>query len=151
MGVKIQELIDIAVEKGVSAWIEYPPLDDFVIHVAFVGKEEMFRMTDASRRTKWVKHTKTEEVDRPTLTRKWATKAILDWKGLTLRKLRELIPIKVPKAELDMEVPCDEDNRYTLLFNSTAFDVWLTEVSTTPEYFIEETKRRKESAEELKK
>lgn len=151
MGVKIQELIDVAVEKGVSTWIEYPQIEGFEVHVAFVGKEEMFRMSDASKRTVWKKHVKAEEVDRKVLARKWSKKAILDWKGLTLGGLREIIPIKVEKSELGTEVPCDEDNKFTLLFNSTTFDIWLTEVSTSPEYFIEDVKKRKDKAEELKK
>ena len=151
MGVRIRELIDIAVEQGVSAWIEYEPIEGFEIHVAYIGKEEMFRMSDSSQKTRWTKHQKETKVDRPTLTRKWAGKGILDWKGLTLGKLRELIPIKVSQADLKTAVPCDEENKYTLLFNSLAFDGWLTEVSTDPSYFIEEVKKRKDSADELKK
>lgn len=150
MGVKIQELIDVAVEKGVSAWIEYPPIEGFEVHVAFVGKEEMFRMSDAAKRTTWRKHVKMEEVDRKVLSRKWSAKAILDWRGLTLSGLRELIPIKVDKSDLGMDVPCDEENKFTLLFNSTTFDIWLTDVSTSPEYFIEDVKKRRSKAEELK-
>lgn len=148
--VKIQNLIDEAIESGVSAWIEYPGIDGFVVKVGFVGKEELFKITDESKMTIWVKHRREEKVDRTKLTKRWAKKAILDWKGLTLGTLRELIPIKVKASEEKVEVPCDEENKFSLLYNSTDFDVWLTEVSTSPEYFVEEKKKKEVLVEELK-
>ena len=151
MTVKIQGLIDEAIEKGVSTWVEYPGIDGFVVQVGFVGKEDFFKITDEAKTTAWVKHRREEKIDRVKLTKKWAKKAILGWRGLTLGKLRELIPIEVRPEDEDEEVPCDDENKFALLYNSTDFDIWLTEVSTSPENFVDEMKKREGRVGELKK
>jgi len=149
--IKIKGLIEEAIQQGVSAWIEYPDMEGFAVKVGYVGKEDLYKMSDAAKSTIWKKHRKEETVDRAKLTRRWAAKAILDWRGLTLGKLREFIPIRVKSEEMNTEVPCDEENRFTLLFNSMEFDAWLTEVATAPEYFVDEMKKAQSDLGELKK
>ena len=149
--IRIQSLVDEAIERGVSAWIEYPDVDGFKVKVGYLGKEEVLKITDSSKEVEWRKHQREEKVDRVKLTRKWADKGILDWKGLTLKKLSEFFPITVKAEDDNKDVPCTPENKYALLTNSTDFDIWLTRVSTSPEYFVEQLKKREGQADELKK
>jgi hypothetical protein len=150
MSVKIQTLIDDAIQKGVSAWIEYPNIQGFHILVGYIGKEEILRINETTKKVHWVKHRKEETTDRVKMTKAWAKKGILDWKGLTLGLLKTLIPIKVSPEEENLSVPCDEDNKFSLLYHSTEFDVWLTEAATNAENFVDEQKKREVKLEEVK-
>ena len=148
--VKIQDLFMAALEQGISAWIEYPPLPGFIVKVGYISKEDVLEMNENAKEIIWVKHKKEERTDRKKLTRKWAEKAILDWKGLTLEKLAALLPIKVAEEDKNKEVPCTPENKFALLYYSTDFDIWVTEASTDVENFQSEVAGRKQRLDEVK-
>ncbi len=61
---------------------------------------------------------------------------ILDWRGLTLEKVSELIPIDIPAGQESLPVPCTRENKLALLTETWRFKEFINETVTKLGDFI---------------
>ena len=82
-------------------------------------------------------HQPTEEVSDEKLCQNMA-KLITDWRGFTLGKLAEMVPVKVTDSEQDTRVPYSEKNAATLVREVYGLDNFLIDTITDIQTFREE-------------
>ncbi len=149
--VDLQRLIDSTQLRGLTVKIGYPDAPGFIVEIAWVGKQEMQKIYDASSERQWNSDTrKTEvELDRRKLSKVWADKVLKGWTGLTIERMRRIWPVAVdPNIDINTEIEPTIENRIALLWNSADFEQWVLNVSTKATFFqdaIEEASKNMES------
>lgn len=61
---------------------------------------------------------------------------ILDWRGLILAKVAELVPITIPEGQEKLVVPCTKENKIALLTETWRFKDFVNEAVTKLGDFI---------------
>jgi hypothetical protein len=72
---------------------------------------------------------------------------ILDWRGMTLGKVAELVTIDIPEGQEQTAVPCTKENKLAILADAWGFKEFVNETVTKLVEFItaEREERRKNS------
>ncbi len=122
-------------EQSFEMWVEY---DGFELQVAYVAKDGLRRLIDASRIRRFDPrtHQATDDVDDKKLARNLA-KLIRDWRGLTMGKMAELIPVKVDPDDMDRPVPYTAGNAEILVAQAYGLDRFLVDTVTDLQAFRE--------------
>ena len=113
-----------------SAWVDYPGLNGFEVHVAALSRPELIKLRKScitqrlNRKTKQLE----EELNEDKFVMLFAKAVILDWKGLTIDNLSHLVLINTEGVGKDDLLEYSEENAEMLLTNSTEFDNWINEV-----------------------
>lgn len=114
-----------------SAWVSYPGLDGFEVHVTNFGREKLIGLRKSCMRTQFDRKTKVsyEELDEKEFVKKFTAECIKGWKGLKYRYLEELVLVDLSNVkDLEEELPYDADSAELLVSNSADFDQWLNAV-----------------------
>jgi hypothetical protein len=132
--------------KSLSAWVDFPDIEGFKVHLHFLKREELLKIRNSSLIFTFNKRTrqKEEEVDNAKFIAKYAEKVILDWQGLYMKNLPDLMPIDLSDKNGDEEIPYDLEDAIELLNNSTIFDQFVSESLNDYELFS----NKKEALEE---
>lgn len=135
------------IAKEATAWVDFPDIDGFRVHLKFLKREDLLKIRNSSLTFKFNKKTrqKEEEVDSAKFVAKYAEAVILDWSGLRIKHLSELLPVDTSAMNQEEEVEYNLEDAIELLNNSTIFDQFVSESLTDYELFS-----RKEAEQEEK-
>lgn len=113
-----------------SAWISYPGLTGFEVHVVNLGREKVIKMRKSCIETKFDRKTKLpiEELNEEKFIRAFTDATIKEWRGLKLDYLEQLMLVDITAEDPNSELPYTQDNAELLVSNSVDFDTWLNEV-----------------------
>jgi hypothetical protein len=123
-------------EESYEMWVEFR---DFEIKIRYVDRTELQKIIKRSRMRNFDRrsHQAVEEVSDEKLCQNIA-KLITDWRGFTLGKLAEMVPVKVTESEQDTKVPYSEKNAATLVREVYGLDNFLIDTITDIQTFREE-------------
>lgn len=132
---------NLMVNEKVST-VEFPDIDGFTVDVCYIGRDRMMKIRNQALVYKFNKRTRQreEEVDNDKFLEAYAEAVIKGWKGLTVKKLGNLIPVDLSKMDPTEEVPYSAEDALVLLKNSTLFDQFITDTLNDFENFERESK-----------
>lgn len=135
------------IAKDITAWVDFPGIDGFRVNLRFLKRDELLKIRNSSLTFKFNKKTrqKEEEVDNAKFVAKYAEAVILDWEGLYVKDLSELLPIDTSSMNPNELIEFTQEDAIELLNNSTVFDQFVSESLTDYELFS-----RKEAEQEEK-
>lgn len=113
-----------------SAWVDYPGLDGFKVHVVNLGREKLTALRKSCMETSFDRKTRLpkEELNEKKFIREFTQATIKDWKGLQLKYLEELMLVDIAGQDPESELAYDNENAELLVNNSVTFDTWLNDV-----------------------
>lgn len=113
-----------------SAWVDYPGLEGFSVHVVNLGREKLMQIRKDCMEQKFDRKLKAvvEVLDDKKFIRKFTDASIKNWKGLKLNYLETLMLVDISAEDPNTELPYDQDNAELLVSNSSDFDEWLNRV-----------------------
>ena len=125
----------------VVAKIPYQGKPEFVVELAYLSRDELLKLRKEATTNVYDPSTRKmeEKVDQDIFLEQYAKKVILGWEGLTLKYLKDLLPIESSDSD-DTEIGYDTENVVQLLKHSSAFDEWVTMVTASLESFRHSTK-----------
>lgn len=109
--------------------LEYPSLPGFVVEVGYLSNELTRKILKESNIMKFDEATGVsfEDVDSEKFAKLFCKHAVINWSGLTLELLNQLMLIGLDETmNGEDEVVYSEDNAYELYINCTAFSKWVT-------------------------
>lgn len=115
----------------VEAWIEMEGFDGFEVQVAYLSREELNKIRQATTRVSWSPKTrqKEETIDSELFVREFVKACVLNWKGFTLDHASRLLPLDIPEGtSMEEEIEFTPEEAIALAANSTTFDAWLNDV-----------------------
>lgn len=118
----------VATTKTVQ--IDFPGIPDFTVSLSYISRDEMAKIRKKATTVKFRPGSReqTEELNSDLFLKLYVAAAVKDWKGLTVRKLSQLMVLNdVPAAQLDTEVEYSEENALELIKNSKDFDIFVGE------------------------
>ena len=120
-----------------SIWVEYPDIDGFEINLAYLTREDLMKIRNASLTFKFNKRTRQreEEVDNDRFLENYAEKAIISWKGLKVKHMPALMPVDISGMDASDEIEYSSEDAIELLKNSTVFDQFITDTMNDFEQF----------------
>ncbi|MCF8122310.1 MAG: hypothetical protein K9K34_07815 [Desulfarculaceae bacterium] len=126
-------------EEGLTAELEY--CNGFFLTIAYWSEMRLEKELKASKRTKFTKHQKVQEVSTEAF-RERLTDAVQDWRGMTYRTLAEMGLVDLRKVVanegpevLDQEQPFSREDLLILMKVKPSFEGWLGEMVTEPGNF----------------
>ena len=139
---KIQNLI---AAETISE-VEYPDIEGFFIKIAYLNREDLVKIRNASLKYAFNKRTRQreEEIDNDKFLEAYTKKAIRGWKGLKMKDLPNLLPVDLSSSKLDETIPYSEEEALFLIKNSSLFDQFVTDCMSDLETF---STKKKETAE----
>lgn len=113
-----------------SAWIPYPGLKGFEVHVTNLGREKLVALRKSCIETRFDRRTKLpiEELDEKKFIRAFTDATIKDWRGLKLSYVEQLMLVDISGENPDAELKYTQDDAELLVSNSGDFDTWMNEV-----------------------
>jgi len=144
-------MVEDALKGDMTIWVEF--IDGFEVEIRFVGREKFQKLYEKCVKFDWNPKThKREDIpDREKFLKLWAEKAVKNWKGLTLGKLANLIPINLDEGvDTKLEVPATVENRVTLLKHNAEFDDFVISIANNYQTFKESLNEIKEDVANLK-
>lgn len=109
-----------------TAWIEFPGLEGFQVHVGAISRELSRKMKDAAEKTVFsAQGHQTTELDEDKFVAEFAKHAVLGWKGLKFKHLEDLMLVDLSGVNPEDDVPYSHDEAIELIKNSNNFDNWL--------------------------
>lgn len=125
------------VSKETVVDVEYPDIPEFVVSMAYINREELVKIRNASLTFKYNKATRQreEQVDSEKFTEEYARRAIKGWKGLKVKHLPKLVPVDISELDPDESIDYSEEEAFELLKNSAVFDQFITDTMNDYEKF----------------
>ncbi len=122
--------------------VEYPEIDGFFIQLAYVGREELTKISSRATKVQFskVSRRREESLDDDKFLEEYSKKVIKGWRGLKIKHLEVLLPVDLTNAEVQDEVPYSEEEALDLLKNSVPFDQFITDTISDLETFRSEVK-----------
>ena len=120
-----------------SVWVEYPDIDGFEVNLAYLNREDLMKIRNASLTFKFNKRTRQreEEIDNDRFLENYAEKAIIGWKGLKIKHMPALMPVDISGMDGDENIDYSNGDAIELLKNSTVFDQFITDTMNDFEQF----------------
>lgn len=113
-----------------SAWISYPGLPGFEVHVTNLGREKLVALRKSCIETKFHRKTRLPEevLDEKKFIRAFTDATIKDWRGLKLGYVEQLMLVDISGENPESELEYTQENAELLVSNSGDFDTWMNEV-----------------------
>ena len=123
-------------EQSYEIWVDFR---GFEIKISYLDKGELQAVLKRSKSREYDRrsHQPIEKYSDEKLCRNLAH-LIIDWRGLTLGKLSEMVPIKIDKEEAKTPVPYSQANAETLVTEAYGLDNFLMDTVTDLQTFREE-------------
>ena len=120
-----------------SIWVDYPDIDGFEVNLAYLNREDLMKIRNASLTFKFNKRTRQreEEVDNDRFLENYAEKAIISWKGLKVKHMPALMPVDISGMDANDDIEYSNEDAIELLKNSTVFDQFITDTMNDFEQF----------------
>jgi len=120
-----------------SIWVEYPDIEGFEVNLAYLTREDLMKIRNASLTYKFNKRTRQreEEVDNDRFLENYAEKAIISWKGLKVKHMPALMPVDISGMDANDDIEYSNEDAIELLKNSTVFDQFITDTMNDFEQF----------------
>jgi len=111
----------------------------FSVEISYLGKKEITQLYTRSSKLAYnpSTHVREDKLDQEKFDRLFALQVILGWSGLTVGKLKQLVPVEGDVAD-DQIIEFSEENAIDLVSTSTTFNGWLSTVCMELENFIAE-------------
>ncbi len=131
----LKNLIDEK-EQSYEIWVDFR---GFEIKIGYLDKGELQAVLKRSKSREYDRktHQPVEKYSDEKLGRNLAH-LIIDWRGLTLGKLSEMVPIKIEEKEANTPVPYSQANAETLVTEAYGLDNFLMDTVTDLQAFREE-------------
>ena len=112
-----------------DAWIDYPGLEGFKVHVTNLGREKIVALRKSCIETKFDRKSKMpiEELNEKKFIAEFSKATIKDWKGLKYKYLEELMLCDISSVDEEDVLPFSIEDAEVLLSNSGDFDRWLND------------------------
>ncbi len=110
--------------------IEFPGMDEFVVKVVYLSKEQLRKIGEKSKTIGFDKktHQPTESIDDKLFTKLYVEKALVGWKGLKYEYLQELVLVDPSTLPEEGELEYTKGNAVELVNSSKDFDSWISSV-----------------------
>jgi len=95
--------------------------DPIIFKLKYMDKKQASKLTKKNTKIKFVNHQKEQSSDDEGFTRDFIKNHILGWSGMTVAKLKTLVPIESELSD-DVDVPFNEDTCFLLIDN--AWEIW---------------------------
>ena len=117
--------------------VEYPDIPGFIVSLAYINREDLVKIRNASLTFKYNKATRQreEQVDGDKFTEEYALRAIKGWRGLKMKHLPKLLPVDISSSNPEEEIEYSEEEALDLLRNSSTFDQFVTDTMNDYEQF----------------
>ena len=117
--------------------VEFPDVEEFVISLVYLNREDLMKIRNASLTFKFNKRTRQreEEIDNDKFLAAYCEKAIKGWKGLKVKHLPLLLPVDISGDNGEEEIPYSQEEALSLITNSTVFDQFVTDTMNEFEQF----------------
>ena len=117
--------------------VEFPDVEEFVISLVYLNREDLMKIRNASLTFKFNKRTRQreEEIDNDKFLAAYTDKAIKGWKGLKVKHLPLLLPVDISGDNGEEEIPYSQEEALSLITNSTVFDQFITDTMNEFEQF----------------
>ena len=117
--------------------VEYPGIDGFKVSLCYLGRDELVKIRERNMHFKFNPATgnREESVDNDAFLKDYTEKVIIGWTGLKVKHLEKLFPAETEGLDPNEEVDYSDENAYTIVRESVAFDQWLTDCMTHVEMF----------------
>lgn len=134
-----------------SIWVEYPDIDGFEVNLAYLTREDLMKIRNASLTFKFNKRTRQreEEIDNDRFLENYAEKAIISWKGLKVKHMPALMPVDISGMDANEEIEYSNEDAIELLKNSTVFDQFITDTMNDFEQFSKKKPRQTQKTKRL--
>ncbi len=129
-----------ATERTVE--VEYPEIDGFFIELAYVGRDELTKISSRATKVQFskVSRRREETLDDEKFLEEYSKKIIKGWRGLKKKDLEVLLPVDLKGVNEDDDVPYSEEEAFDLLRNSVPFDQFITDTISDLDTFRSEEK-----------
>lgn len=117
--------------------VEFPDVEEFVISLVYLNREDLMKIRNASLTFKFNKRTRQreEEIDNDKFLAAYCERAIKGWKGLKVKHLPLLLPVDISGDDGEEEIPYSQEEALSLITNSTVFDQFITDTMNEFEQF----------------
>lgn len=118
------------IAKNKEIEIDFPGKEGFKIKICFLGKETMRKIGEKSKTLGFDPKTRLpdEQFDDELFTQLYIDQAIIDWKGLKIEYLADLVLLEDTDTQDAGLLPYSKNNALMLVTNSRVFDNWLSSV-----------------------
>tara|TARA_R100000353_G_C6435829_1_gene177196 strand:+ start:151 stop:591 length:441 start_codon:yes stop_codon:yes gene_type:complete len=119
--------------------IDFPGLDNFVIDLTYLSREELLKLRQRCLKNKFNKKTRAfeEQLDEDTFLTEYCKAIIKGWKGLKYSYLEELLLVDTSGVDPKSELEYTQENAETLMRNAADFDQWVTDTVSDLENFTQ--------------
>ena len=119
--------------------IDFPGMDNFVIDLTYLSREELLKLRQRCLKNKFNKKTRAfeEQLDEDTFLTEYCKAIIKGWKGLKYSYLEELLLVDTSGVDPEAELEYSVENAETLMRNAADFDQWVTDTVSDLENFTQ--------------
>jgi hypothetical protein len=119
--------------------IDFPGMDNFVIDLTYLSREELLKLRQRCLKNKFNKKTRAfeEQLDEDTFLNEYCKAIIKGWKGLKYSYLEELLLVDTSGVDPEAELEYSVENAETLMRNAADFDQWVTDTVSDLENFTQ--------------
>ena len=119
--------------------IDFPGMDNFVIDLTYLSREELLKLRQRCLKNKFNKKTRAfeEQLDEDTFLNEYCKAIIKGWKGLKYSYLEELLLVDTSGVDPKSELEYTQENAETLMRNAADFDQWVTDTVSDLENFTQ--------------
>lgn len=120
--------------------VEYPDILGFFVTLRYLDREKLTKIRNACIVRKRNRSTRQyeEDVDNDKFTELWSESAIVSWRGLKIKHLKDFLPVDTAGMDGEEDVPYSPEDALALVQNSTSFDQFLTDSMADITTFEEE-------------
>ena len=117
--------------------VEFPDVEEFVISLVYLNREDLMKIRNASLTFKFNKRTRQreEEIDNDKFLAAYCERAIKGWKGLKVKHLPLLLPVDISGDDGEELIEYSKEEALSLITNSTVFDQFITDTMNEFEQF----------------
>lgn len=129
-----------------------PLIKGFFVSLTYANRFVLQEIREGSKEYRFDRRTKerVEELNEEKLIEYYAIKLINDWRGLTARKLKDILPgLEVNEEDLDTNIAYNKEIAISILKNSLDFSSWVDSIATDSKYFTEIEKSQVKEYENL--
>lgn len=111
------------------AWVSFPGISGFEVELATISRPALMKLRKSCMHSKFDKKLRApiEQLDEDKFISEFARATIKDWKGLTLGKLEDLLPIDLKGQSPDTDVPFSLADAELMLKHSPDFETWVND------------------------
>lgn len=129
-----------------TVWADFPGYPGFEVNIRYISRDIARKLREENTENVWDSTLKRsrEKLKEDQFISAFAKKSVVDWKGLTVKNLRRLLPVKddLPEGVTDeTELDYSEEAAEYLINKSPTFDSWVNDIVMDLESFRNSAKK----------